>query len=496
MTEFDLTVIGGGINGVSIAAESASRGLRTLLIHSNDLASSASATPVTLAGTHLEHLSALDYFQLNTMLEELEALSNTASHLVDFMPIKTLNATPVKEKGQNIVEQFFQGIKDKALANQSHFDINTKTQSLAARIKPARLIISKAIQAKHYGASIRPYHCLREAERHQDHWRLSIENRVGSTPATPQITVKTKLLVNSGGWWANELLEKTLNVKTRCKASEEHRTQFYFRNPGVQLGSNQVIKIPGPTKNAFYVYPVNDTTFAFGPRKCDQHGYAECVDLQQLFMECWNNAASSLAISTPLSAEHFVHKRKERLALIADPCANADTPITAPLLDLNNPGKTAILLNIFGADAVLHRKVAQQALDVLLPFHGKKANSEFAHATLPGGQAGTQDKPSENQYLTALQKRHPTLSSALLSRLSNHYGSLADTILVNCNTETDLGVNFGHHLYETEVRYLVDTEWATNAHDILWRRTLLGLAFDKQQTQNLQEWIEGEYGLA
>ena len=56
MADFDLAIIGGGINGVGIARDAAGRGIRVLLIEQNDLASGTSS-----ASTKLIH-GCLRYF--------------------------------------------------------------------------------------------------------------------------------------------------------------------------------------------------------------------------------------------------------------------------------------------------------------------------------------------------------------------------------------------------------------------------------------------------
>jgi glycerol-3-phosphate dehydrogenase len=51
-------------------------------------------------------------------------------------------------------------------------------------------------------------------------------------------------------------------------------------------------------------------------------------------------------------------------------------------------------------------------------------------------------------------------------------------------------MHFSHGLYEKEVAYLVEHEWAMNVEDILWRRTKLGLQFSSRDTKKLQAWFE------
>ena len=50
-----------------------------------------------------------------------------------------------------------------------------------------------------------------------------------------------------------------------------------------------------------------------------------------------------------------------------------------------------------------------------------------------------------------------------------------ERILGNAGALADLGRDFGDGLYEREVDYLVDQEWAMTAEDVLWRRSKLGL---------------------
>ena len=63
----------------------------------------------------------------------------------------------------------------------------------------------------------------------------------------------------------------------------------------------------------------------------------------------------------------------------------------------------------------------------------------------------------------------------LVARLARRHGTHATRVLGKAATEADLGENFGGGLYERELRYLFDNEWAREADDVLWRRTKCGL---------------------
>jgi glycerol-3-phosphate dehydrogenase len=53
----------------------------------------------------------------------------------------------------------------------------------------------------------------------------------------------------------------------------------------------------------------------------------------------------------------------------------------------------------------------------------------------------------------------------------------------------DLGQAFGATLTESEVRYLMSTEWARTAEDVVWRRSKLGLRLSADEIAALDAWM-------
>ena len=80
--------------------------------------------------------------------------------------------------------------------------------------------------------------------------------------------------------------------------------------------------------------------------------------------------------------------------------------------------------------------------------------------------------------VAALKRDYPFLDIGYARRLVRLYGTLARAILGIARSYADLGRHFGDDLYEAEVAYLMDREWATTADDVLWRRTKRGLHGD------------------
>ncbi len=81
----------------------------------------------------------------------------------------------------------------------------------------------------------------------------------------------------------------------------------------------------------------------------------------------------------------------------------------------------------------------------------------------------------------------------LARRLTRLYGTRAKSLLGLGEIEADLGRQFGPDLYEAEVRYLIDHEWAVTAEDVLWRRTKRGLTLSSERASALDEYMKRNY---
>jgi glycerol-3-phosphate dehydrogenase len=59
--------------------------------------------------------------------------------------------------------------------------------------------------------------------------------------------------------------------------------------------------------------------------------------------------------------------------------------------------------------------------------------------------------------------------------MAEAYGTRLRLVLGDAGSLADLGRHFGADLYEAELRYLLEREFARTCEDVLWRRTKLGL---------------------
>src|SRR5690349_13974129 len=83
---FDVVVVGGGITGVGVALDAASRGLRTALVERDDFASGTSSKSSKLVHGGLRYLQNGDIRLVYEALRERQRLRHNAPHLVRLLP--------------------------------------------------------------------------------------------------------------------------------------------------------------------------------------------------------------------------------------------------------------------------------------------------------------------------------------------------------------------------------------------------------------------------
>ena len=82
MADFDLAIIGGGINGTGLARDAAGRGIRVLLVEMNDLGSGTSSASSKMIHGGLRYLEHGAFRLVREALSEREVLLRIAPHLV------------------------------------------------------------------------------------------------------------------------------------------------------------------------------------------------------------------------------------------------------------------------------------------------------------------------------------------------------------------------------------------------------------------------------
>jgi glycerol-3-phosphate dehydrogenase len=139
---------------------------------------------------------------------------------------------------------------------------------------------------------------------------------------------------------------------------------------------------------------------------------------------------------------------------------------------------------VFGGKITTFRRLAEAALEKLdLAGAGRRWT---ARVPLPGGDFRHDEVP---RVVGALMDAYPFLGNRWALRMVRAYGTEAADVLGRARAAGDLGRRFGADLFEAEVEWMMDREWAETAEDVLWRRSKLGLRLDAAQAADLDGWM-------
>ncbi len=215
MADFDLAIIGGGINGTGIARDAAGRGLSVVLFEQNDLASGTSSASSKLVHGGLRYLEHGEFRLVREALAEREVLLRMAPHLIQplrfVLPLQEGGRSPTMLRFGLLLYDWIGGRN--ILPGTRALDLITDAagQPLKRRFHDgyeysdcladdARLVVLNAVDAAERGAVIRTRtRCVR-AER-SDEWRL-ILNAHGQRDV-----VTARVLVNAAGPWVGPVAE-------------------------------------------------------------------------------------------------------------------------------------------------------------------------------------------------------------------------------------------------------------------------------------------------
>ncbi|HEY1979946.1 MAG TPA: glycerol-3-phosphate dehydrogenase, partial [Xanthobacteraceae bacterium] len=207
MADFDLAIIGGGINGTGIARDAAGRGFRVVLIEQSDLAAATSSASSKLIHGGLRYLEHYQFRLVRAAVREREVLLKAAPHLIRplrfVLPINPARRSPTLIRLGLMLYDWIGWRKFLPGTREVDLVIDETGQPLKSRFHhafeysdcfadDARLVVLNAVDAAERGAVIRTRtRCIR-AER-GDEWRLVLNAR------GQRDVVTARILVNAAG---------------------------------------------------------------------------------------------------------------------------------------------------------------------------------------------------------------------------------------------------------------------------------------------------------
>lgn len=492
INKIDVFILGGGINGTGIAADAAGRGLSVVLCEKADLANATSNASSKLIHGGLRYLEQYEFRMVRDALTEREILLNTSPHLTKPLKFIFPYVSGMRPKWLIRIGLFLYdwlagktrvpSSKKCHLNKTPYKDILKKTYPIGfsyydAQTDDSRLVICNALQAKKSGADIYTYSQATEIKREKHGWNITLETSDGKK----QFQAKT--LINATGPWLNQIIENLKIPSQRqlalSKGSHLLIEKFY--------SSNHAYILQNTDKRITFVIPYLDHYLMIGTTDVNYSGDPKLATVSDqeidYLLECCNQY-----FQKQLKKQDILHQWAGVRPLQAEKESSLSAITRDYHIDIDQQPNLPPCVNIFGGKLTTYRKLSQQVVDKLQPFFSGLPASNTHNTILPGGKI----KISIEDFTQQLIADFPALPASLLQRLATTYGTCAFDILNHKRTLKDLGKHFGAQLYEQEVRYCCEHEWATCAEDILWRRTKLGLQFTQQQIEQLNAWIDSE----
>ncbi|WP_020590772.1 glycerol-3-phosphate dehydrogenase [Kiloniella laminariae] len=490
---FDILVIGGGINGVGIARDAAGRGLKTLLCEKDDLASWTSSASTKLIHGGLRYLEHYEFRLVREALKEREVLLASAPHIS--WPLrfvlphnKDLRPAWLIRLGLFLYDHLG---KRERLPGSCGVDltrhcvgtplVDNLTKGFIysdAWVQDARMVVLNAMDARNRGAEIRTRTRCIGAIRQQDHWEVKLVDGFTSEISV----VRARLLVNAAGPWAQALLTGEIGLKSdkrlRLVKGSHIVVPRLFDHDHAYIFQNQ-------DKRIVFAIPYENDFTLIGTTDVDHEGDPADVKISQEEISYLCQSVSCY-FKRPVKAADVVWSYAGVRPLFDNGEADASQTTRDYAVELESePGKAPVL-NILGGKLTTYRKLAQASLSLISDVFGIADKSWTAGSILPGGDIPNEDV---NLYIGQMMARYPWLPVKQLERYVKTYGTRVEQILDGTSCLDGLGSCFAGDLYEAEVRYLVDEEWALTSEDILWRRTKLGLHLPQDVGGDLDDWL-------
>ncbi|MEM6585000.1 MAG: glycerol-3-phosphate dehydrogenase [Pseudomonadota bacterium] len=498
MQDFDLLIIGGGINGAGIARDAAGRGASVCLVEKDDLAQATSSASTKLVHGGLRYLEHLEFRLVRESLIERERLLKIAPHIIWPLRFVLPHDKGLRPKWMLRLGLFLYDnlggrkilppTRDLDLRAAPHADtlqdrLTHGWEYSDCWVEDSRLVVLNALDAKERGADIRTRTECVGLERRKGVWIATLRTADGH-----EERITARAVVNAAGPWVDKVLGRALPAETHANLRLVKGSHLIFpklfegEHCYIFQNKDDRIIFAIPYEHDYTLVGTTDQGFEGDPTGID-------ISAQEAAYIC---DAANEYLRTEITPDQAVASYAGVRPLYENNAASNST-VTRDYqfeLDVGKGADEPAILSIFGGKITTYRKLAEHALEKLPGFSGP---SWTAEDPLPGGDINAD---AFEAFVASMQERYEFLPPAMTRRLARAYGTRMSQILKGRQGLNDLGAHFGGDLYEAELTYLVETEFATTAEDVLTRRSKLYLHLTPDEQAKVRDWFERERAVA
>jgi len=474
--EFDVLVIGGGVNGVGVALDAVSRGLKVALVEAHDFASGTSSRSSKLIHGGLRYLEQYDFKLVREALHERELMVSTqCPHLVK--PVSFLYPLTEKVKERTYVGAglaLYDALRGFKRSLPSHKHLTGKT---IAQISPSlrQDIITGAI--RYFDAQVddarHTMMIARTAARHGAVLATGIHvdgllrngKKVIGAVAFDRITQKkieisAKVTIMCAGVWSDQLHEKFDLTPGYSVAMSKG---VHIVVPGSAIESKDGIILKTPVSVLFlipwcgqWIVGTTDT-----PYEGDRSNPIATQDDVQYILDQANRV-----LEPKLRAEDIVGVFAGLRPLVANKTGSATTKLSREHT-VDRPASGFV--SLAGGKYTTYRVMAKDAVDLAV-LDLRRLVNESVTEKLPLIGA---DGYYALQQQTAEIAQQYDLPQATITHLLNRYGSLIEEVLELVTSDSTLSQRLIPDLpyIKAEILHAVTHEGAVSVEDVLLRRT-------------------------
>jgi glycerol-3-phosphate dehydrogenase len=486
----DIFIIGGGINGTAIAADAAGRGLSVVLCEKYNLATGTSSASTKLIHGGLRYLEFYEFNLVRKALNERSILIKRAPNLIQpqefvFPHEKHLRPFWLMRLGLFLYDHlsfknklphtkiinFEKNVRGKALQNEhekgfSYYDAATDD---------ARLVILNALSAKEHNATILTHTQFISAKRLNDYWEVKTHD------GQQEIIYHAKILINAAGPWVSAVQQHIQDSDLKFNVKLVKGSHIVV--PKLYEGDYAYL-LQYVDQRVIFAIPFHDQFTLIGTTDIPFNKNLDDVQISEEEIHYLCNVIN-----------HYFHKKIHHRDIVwsyagvrclQDTHTKNPSKITRDYKILIEK-KSAPLVTVIGGKITTHRDLADEVLNSISGYFKNIGKSWTANAPLPGGNF---EKNNFANFITKFKQQYAWLPENILQRYAKNYGTRSFIILKNASSLEDLGIEFGAGLFQREVEYLINNEWAKTVDDILWRNTKLGLFLSAAEKQKLISWLD------
>ena len=505
--DYDVAVVGAGINGAVSAAALSAAGLKVLIIDKGDFASFTSQQSSNMVWGGIKYLQSLEFaLVFKLCLSRAKLMRNYPSRI---KPIGFLAAIG-DEAPANLLAIWagawlYWGIglfstrtpKVRDVARSVKYEPGLKDRAIGGTVQyfdgllldnDARFVWDFVAKARSFGAEALNYTALTSATRGVSNWELQLRDEHDGSTAS----VYAKAVVNAAGPYAaglNDLLAADAGAHLVLSKG------IHLVVPKLTT-DDRVLAFWDEEGRLFYVLPMHDRSVIGTTDTRVNQPETEVTDEDRDFVIRQIN--KSMNLSTPLTRADIIAERSGVRPLVA---ANARQKKNSDVVDWHKMSRKHVIaadadkkvVSIFGGKLTDCLNVGQEIIDEFKgfgftlapkkwfgePVANKKAQAEILKALTAQIRVKTGDAEWSQQIAKGLFRRH----------------SVQASVIVGESTAKDLAPIFDELDYcAAELKHIAETEMVVTQQDLLRRRTPLALirsASEIAANTRLQEVLAG-----